>query len=84
MPRYFFDLYNDMVVRDEEGALLRGPSEAYGHALYEAWEMITASVVEHKRIDLAHRIEVRDDAGKILEEIRFEKAIQFVRNGKPV
>jgi hypothetical protein len=84
MPRYFFDLYNDIVARDEEGSVLSGLEEAHGRALDEAREMITASVEEHGKIDLTHRIEIRDDAGEILEQIQFEEAVQFVRDGKPV
>jgi hypothetical protein len=84
MPRYFFDLYNDMVALDEEGAVLASPEEAHGRALGEAREMITASVEEHRKVDLTHRIENRDEAGKILERIQFERAVGFVRNGKPV
>jgi hypothetical protein len=84
MPRYFFDLYNDMVALDEEGAVLVSPEEAHERALGEAREMITASVEEHRKVDLTHRIEIRDEAGKILERIQFERAVDFVRNGKPV
>jgi hypothetical protein len=79
MPRYFFDLYNDIVALDEEGAVLSGPEEAHGHALVEAREMISASVEDHRKIDLKHRIEVRDESGKVVEQITFEKAVDFVR-----
>jgi hypothetical protein len=84
MPRYFFDLYNDIVALDEEGSVLSGPEEAHGRALGEAREMVTASVEEHGRIDLTHRIEIRDDAGEIVERVQFEQAVKFVRDGKPV
>jgi hypothetical protein len=84
MPRYFFDLYNDIVAFDEEGSVLSGPEEAHRRALGEAREMITASVEEHGRIDLKHRIEIRDEAGEIIERVQFEKAVKFVREGKPV
>jgi hypothetical protein len=84
MPRYFFDLYNDEVALDEEGAVLAGPDEAYRRALMEAREMIAAIVEDHRKIDLKHRIEVRGESGQILERIPFEQAIQFVRDGEPV
>jgi hypothetical protein len=84
MPRYFFDLYKDIVALDEEGSVLSGPDEAHSRALGEAREMITASVEDHRKIDLKHRIEVRDEAGEIIERVQFEKAVKFVRDGKPV
>jgi hypothetical protein len=73
-----------MVALDEEGTLLSGPGDAHRRALTEAREMITASVEDHRRIDLKHRIEVRDETGEVLEQVTFEKAVVFVRDGKPV
>jgi hypothetical protein len=79
MPRYFFDLYNDEVSLDDEGAVLPGPEEAYGRAMREAREMITASVEEHGKIDLSHRIEVRGESGLVLDRVPFEQAVNFLR-----
>jgi hypothetical protein len=84
MPRYFFDLYNDMVALDEEGTVLPNTKAAQARGLSEAREMIRASVEDHKRIDLEHRIEVRDEGGEIVSAIRFEEAVQFVRDGATV
>jgi hypothetical protein len=84
MPRYFFDLYNDMVPLDEEGTVLPDAAAAQDRALAEAREMIAASVKDHRRIDLMHCIEVRDAAGEVLDRVLFERAVSFVRDGKPV
>ena len=84
MPRYYFDLYNDIDAIDENGVVLAGLEAAQTHALREAREMICASVEEQGKIDLRHRIAIRDEAGNGVGEIRFENAVQFLRDGSPV
>ena len=79
MPRYFFDLHNDVDALDEEGVELRDANAAITHALYEARTMIQASVAETGRIDLRHHIDVRDDAGEILHVLHFEDAVTVQR-----
>ena len=46
--------------------------------------MICASVEEQGKIDLRHRIAIRDEAGNGVGEVRFENAVQFLRDGSPV
>jgi hypothetical protein len=84
MPRYHFDLHNDLEVLDEEGIELRSLEVAKAHALDEARTMIKASVTESGKIDLRHRIEVRDDSGAIIYTVHFEDAVAIVREGQPV
>jgi hypothetical protein len=84
MPRYFFDLYNDIVALDEEGVVLPNAEAAQDRGLVEAREMIRASVEEHNRIDLGHRVQIREEGGDIVAEVKFEDAVQFVRDGASV
>jgi hypothetical protein len=84
MPRYYFDLHNDIDAPDEEGVELMDPSQAHARALKEAREMICASVEEHGRIDLRHHIQIRDETGAIVGVVKFEDAVTFLREGEPV
>ena len=77
MPRFYFDLHNDVDAIDGEGKELSGIDAAIENALGEAREMIAASV-ETGRIDLNHFIQVRDESGKIVHRIRFGEAVTFV------
>ena len=83
MPRYFFDLHNDIATSDEEGRELPDLSAAKAHALREARAMVQASVGEHGRIDLQHHIDVRDESGSVVHVMLFRDAVT-VRRGPDV
>ena len=83
VPRYFFDLHNDMDVLDEEGKELPDPQSARAHALREVRQMIHASIDEQGHIDLRHRIEIRDEARAIVDVLHFEDAVT-IRRGDQV
>lgn len=84
MPHYHFDLHNDIDAIDDEGLDLSSFETAKAHALDEARTMINVSVLNVGKVDLRHRIDVRDDAGKIVYTVHFEDAVSFVRQGAPV
>ena len=84
MPRFFFDLHDDMDVADQEGIHLPDRAAAQTHGLNEAREMICASVSEQGRVDLEHHIDIRDDSGALLSRVTFAEAVQFVRKGAGV
>ena len=84
MPRYFFDLYNDITALDDEGRELPDLESAKNNASKEAREMVEASVHDHGRVDLRHRIELRNDAGAVVHTVHFEDAVNVVRAGQPV
>jgi hypothetical protein len=84
MPRFFFDLYNDMDAPDREGQELPDLRAAQMHALKEARTMIGASVLEHGKIDLRHFIRVRDERGKAVHLVEFGDAVTIERGGEPV
>ena len=79
MPRYFFDLHNDMDAIDDEGVELPDLTAAKAHALGEARTMIQASVAETGRIDLCHQIDIRDETGAVVHLMRFEDAVTIQR-----
>ena len=70
MPRFFFHLYDDTVVRDEEGVELPDEEAAHANALASARDMACAEVSEGI-LDLRHRIAVVDEDGNTVEEVTF-------------
>jgi hypothetical protein len=75
MPRYFFNLFDDIDTVDEEGLELpdREAAEATGLASARA---IAAEQVSRGRLTLSHRIEIADGGGAVLKTIRFDDAIR--------
>ena len=84
MPRYYFDLHNDVETIDEEGQEFPDFDAARTGALLEVRHMIEASVSDTAKVDLRHRIDVRDAFGETIHTLHFEDAVRFVRNGQPV
>jgi hypothetical protein len=71
MPRYFFNLRNDLSVNDEEGQELPDLDAAHEAARKFALDMAAVSVAEHQHLNLHHRIEVVDEAGKSVMVVEF-------------
>jgi hypothetical protein len=84
MPRYYFDLRDDIDVDDSEGRVLPDVDSALVHAKREAQEMIGACVAEGRQVDLHHSIQVRDEDGEIKVVVHFSEAARIVRAGRPV
>lgn len=82
MPRYYFDLHDDVRARDQEGRDLPDDAAAREVGLGDAVEMVAASATEHRQIDLRHWIRVRRKNGETLARITFEEAVRFVRKGE--
>jgi hypothetical protein len=76
MPRYFFNLYNDVTTLDEEGRELPGLASAEAHGLTEARTMAADSVTMG-HINLHHRIEIADERGEVLKTIHFGDAVKI-------
>lgn len=79
MPRYFFDLYNDMDVLDEEGKELPDLEAAKAAGLGEVREMLQASITDTGTINLCHHIDIRDETGRIVHVIHFQDAVTVQR-----
>lgn len=84
MPRYFFDLYNELTVQDDEGQEFADLESAKSNALKQVRRLIGGLVVENGRIDLRHHLKVRDRRGTILHCVQFEDAVSVARGGQPV
>lgn len=75
VPKFFFDLYDDMTVIDEEGQELPGPEDARRRAFQNAAEMACTEVLEG-HLKLKHRIEVRDESGATIATVRFGDVVK--------
>ena len=74
MPRFFFNLYDDGTVIDEEGAELPSTEAAREHALRVVREMASQEVLEGK-LFLSHRIEVEDQDRRPVFVLPFGAAV---------
>ena len=66
MPRFYFHLRNDLSADDEEGQELPTVEAAHTCAVQYAQDMAAASILEHSKINLHHRIEVSDGREVVL------------------
>ncbi len=74
MPRFFFNLHNDLDAPDPEGRELPDLAAARDAAIREARELAAETVMQG-RLDLGHFIEVADAAGAPLFRVRFGEAV---------
>ena len=84
MPRYFFDLYNEMNVRDDEGQMFPDLETAKTQAVKQVRKLIGGLIVENGKNDLVHHLNVRDEEGNVVYCVEFDDAVSFERNGRPV
>ena len=74
MPRFYFHLRNDLEVDDEEGIEIPDLAAAREYALFNA-RSIAAENVHKGHLNLSHRIEIADDAQRIVGTVTFRDAI---------
>ncbi len=79
MPRFFFNLRNDMSVDDEEGLELPNLEAARARAEAYALDMTAATVLEERKINLHHRIEVTDGMGQKVLTVEFGDLVTIER-----
>ena len=75
VPRYFFDLHDDLDVQDEEGMILPDDEAAMSYALENAREIACAQVRDG-RLNLKHLIAVRNENRRPLFTVPFGEAVQ--------
>lgn len=79
MPLFFFNLRNDMSVDDEEGLELPNLEAARARAEAYALDMTAATVLEERKINLHHRIEVTDGMGQKVLTVEFGDLVTIER-----
>ena len=75
VPRYYFNLRDDLSVEDEEGMELSDSRAARARAEDYARSMTAASVLERGKINLHHRIEVADENGSVVLTVEFGEVV---------
>jgi len=78
MPRYHFNLRDDLDAADEEGMELPDLAAAREQAITEARQIACASLKEQGRINLSHYIEVTDSGGEPLFRLPFREAMKII------
>jgi hypothetical protein len=76
VPRFFFHLYDDMVVLDREGEVLPTVERAREKAVRTARDIACAEVREG-HLGLNHRIEVTDANDSPVATVAFKDAVKL-------
>ena len=76
MPRYYFQLRDDIDAKDEEGAELPDIASARAQAETYARTMACQEVLEG-HLNLHHRIEVEDEAGQRVAIVTFGEVVKL-------
>jgi uncharacterized protein DUF6894 len=74
VPRFFFHVFDDAVVRDEEGMELADAEAARRAALAGARALI-CDQVKSGRLTLHHRVEVEDEQGRPVLILPYRNAV---------
>lgn len=80
MPRYFFHVYDDLIVSDQHGIDFADAETACAAALAGAREMMCDQLVKG-RLCLYHRIEVEDEGGRVILTLPFGDAVSIETAG---
>jgi hypothetical protein len=78
VPRYFFNLRDDVILDDEEGQEFADLAAAEDRAERYVLEMAAVSIAEHRRVNLHHRIEVADEAGRVVLTVEFGDVLTVI------
>ena len=76
MPEYYFDLYDDKTSIADEAVTLPHDYTATQRAAAEARQM-AAETVKRGFLNGNHRIEVRNEAGDIIDSVSFAEAVRI-------
>jgi hypothetical protein len=74
MPRFFFHVFDEFAMRDEEGIELADAGAARAAALAGIRAMMCDDV-KKGRLALHHRMEVEDEAGETVVDLDFRDAV---------
>lgn len=76
MPLYYFNIYNDDVTLDHEGAELADIHAAIAYAV-KAARALASDTVSHGHLSAHHRIEIVDADQTLLDIVRFDEAVDL-------
>jgi hypothetical protein len=78
LPRFYFHVFDDAVLLDDEGMELADSDAACREAVAGIRAMICDQVAKG-RLPLSHRVEVADEAGRAVFNMTFGEAIRIER-----
>jgi hypothetical protein len=76
VPLYFFNIYNDVVTLDDEGADLVDDNAARAHAV-KAARSLAAETVMQGHLAAHHYVEVVDGDRQPVATVRFDEAVDL-------
>jgi len=76
MPVFYFNVYDDDVTLDDEGARLADEHAARARAVKEA-RALAADTVLHGHLVGRHRIEITDEHKNVVGTVRFDQAVDI-------
>jgi hypothetical protein len=76
VPRFYFHLYNDINVPDEEGVDLPDLDAARAQAVRDARVTFAEMAKDEGRVVLHHRIDIEDEQGAVLATVHFGEAVK--------
>jgi len=76
VPRFYFDLFNDMATIDHEGLELADEAVAHKQAWTAAAQLIADQLMAGHKLNPRHRIEVRDDHDRTIYILHFGDLVE--------
>ncbi len=76
MPLYYFQVFNDDITLDDEGAELADVEAAQAHAV-KAARALAAETVLHGHLTGSHRIDIVDADRNPVGSVRFDEAVEI-------
>ena len=76
MPRFYFHLYDNLDVLDDEGIELPDLEAARAHAVRCARVTFAETAKDEGRVVLHHRIDIADEERAVLETVPFGDAVR--------
>lgn len=77
MPLYYFNVYNDDVTMDDEGADLADDHAAKAHAVKAARSLAADTVILGHLVQ-HHHIEIVDKDQNCVGKVRFDEAVEIM------
>jgi hypothetical protein len=77
VPRFYFHLYNDIDVPDDEGEDLPDLPAARAYADCQARALVGDMAKQEGRIVLWHRIDIEDSQHKVLDVVHFRDVVRI-------
>lgn len=76
MPKYYFNLFNDLTAIDGEGLELADVAAAEAQARIAAAQIIAEKIAAGERVDLRHRIEIADEDRQVVFVLCFRDLVE--------